>query len=30
MVDPAPTAPRESVQQTGSDWAFLKELAKRN
>ena len=26
IVDPAPTSPRESVQQTGSDWAFLKEL----
>ncbi len=30
MVDPAPTPPRESVQQTGSDWAFLTELATRN
>lgn len=30
VVDPAPTPPRESVQQTGSDWALLSELAKRN
>jgi phage protein D/phage baseplate assembly protein gpV len=30
IVDPAPTLPRESVQQTGSDWAFLTELATRN
>jgi len=30
IVDPAPTGVRESVQQTGSDWAFLKELALRN
>ncbi|MDJ0597827.1 MAG: phage baseplate assembly protein V [Crocosphaera sp.] len=30
VVDPAPMPPRESVQQTGSDWAFLKELAERN
>ncbi len=30
IVDPAPTPPRESVQQTGSDWAFLTELAERN
>lgn len=30
IVDPAPTSARESVQQTGSDWAFLKELAQRN
>jgi phage protein D/phage baseplate assembly protein gpV len=30
IVDPAPTPARESVQQTGSDWAFLKELALRN
>ncbi len=30
VVDPAPTSPRESVQQTGSDWALLKELADRN
>lgn len=30
LIDPAPTPPRESVQQTGSDWAFLKELAERN
>lgn len=30
IVDPAPMPPRESVQQTGNDWAFLKELADRN
>jgi phage protein D/phage baseplate assembly protein gpV len=30
VVDPAPTPARESVQQTGSDWAFLKQLADRN
>ena len=30
IVDPAPTPPRKSVQQTGSDWAFLSELATRN
>jgi phage protein D len=30
VVDPAPTATRESVQQTASDWAFLSELADRN
>lgn len=30
VIDPAPMPPRESVQQTSSDWAFLKELAKRN
>lgn len=30
IVDPAPTPPRESIQQTGSDWAFLSELAERN
>lgn len=30
VVDPAPTGPRESVQQTGSDWALLRELAERN
>ena len=30
IVDPAPMPPRESVQQTGSDWALLKELAERN
>ena len=30
VVDPAPTKPRESVQQISSDWAFLKELAERN
>lgn len=30
IVDPAPTPPRESVQQTGSDWALLKELADKN
>jgi len=30
IVDPALTPPRESVQQTGSDWALLKELAVRN
>jgi phage protein D/phage baseplate assembly protein gpV len=30
LIDPAPMPARESVQQTGSDWAFLKELADRN
>ena len=30
VVDSAPMPPRKSVQQTGSDWAFLKELADRN
>lgn len=30
VVDPSPMPPRESVQQTGSDWALLKELAERN
>jgi phage protein D/phage baseplate assembly protein gpV len=30
VIDPAPMPPRESVQQTGSDWALLKELAERN
>ncbi len=30
VVDPAPMPPRESVQQTGSDWALLKEMADRN
>lgn len=30
VVDPSPMPPRESVQQTGSDWALLKELADRN
>ena len=30
VVDPAPTSTRESVQQVGSDWAFLSELADRN
>lgn len=30
VVDPAPMPIRESVQQTGSDWALLKELADRN
>lgn len=30
IVDPAPTPPRASVQQTGSDWALLKEMAIRN
>jgi len=30
IVDPAPTPPRESVQQISSDWAFLKSLAERN
>lgn len=29
-VDPSPLPPRESVQQTGSDWALLSELAERN
>ena len=30
VVDPALMLPQESVQQTGSDWALLKELADRN
>jgi phage protein D/phage baseplate assembly protein gpV len=30
VVDPCPTPYRESVQQTDSDWAFLRELARRN
>ena len=30
IVDPSPTGVRESVQQTGSDWAFLRDLARRN
>ena len=30
VVDPSVLPPRESVQQTGSDWAFLRELADRN
>jgi len=30
VIDPAPMPPRESVQQTSSDWALLKELADRN
>lgn len=30
VIDPAPMPVRESVQQTGSDWALLKELAERN
>lgn len=30
IVDPCPTPPRESVQQTDSDWTFLRELARRN
>ena len=30
IIDPAPMPPRKSVQQTSSDWAFLKELAERN
>ncbi|MEB3180867.1 MAG: phage baseplate assembly protein V [Nostocaceae cyanobacterium] len=30
IVDPSLMPPRESVQQTGSDWALLKELADRN
>ena len=30
MVDPSILPPRFSVQQTGSDWAFLRELADRN
>jgi phage protein D/phage baseplate assembly protein gpV len=29
-VDPAPTPARESVQQVGSDWALLQQLAERN
>ena len=30
VVDPSPMPSRESVQQMGSDWALLKELADRN
>ncbi len=30
VVDPALMLPQESVQQTGSDWALLKQLADRN
>lgn len=30
VIDPAPMPPRCSVQQSGSDWALLKELAERN
>jgi phage protein D/phage baseplate assembly protein gpV len=30
VVDPSPLTPRDSVQQAGSDWAVLKELAERN
>ncbi len=30
IIDPALMPPRPSVQQTSSDWAFLKELAERN
>ena len=30
VVDPSPLQPQNSVQQTGSDWALLKELADRN
>ena len=30
VIDPAPMPPHSSVQQTGSDWALLKELADRN
>ena len=30
VVDPAPMPRRESVPQTGSDWALLKQLADRN
>lgn len=30
VVDPAPTMPSESVQQTDSDWALLRKLAERN
>jgi phage protein D/phage baseplate assembly protein gpV len=30
VVDPALTPHKDSVQQTGSDWALLKELAERN
>src|SRR5207237_9454917 len=30
LIYPAAMPARESVQQTGSDWAFLKELADRN
>lgn len=30
VIDPSPMPPRESIQQIGSDWAFLKELAERN
>lgn len=30
IIDPSPLPPRGSVQQTGSDWALLKEMADRN
>jgi phage protein D len=30
VIDPSPMPSRESVQQTGSDWSLLKELADRN
>jgi phage protein D/phage baseplate assembly protein gpV len=30
VVDPAPTTPRTSILQHGSDWALLSELAERN
>ncbi len=30
IVDPAPTGVHESVQQTGSDWALLSEMAEKN
>src|SRR5262249_26011121 len=30
VVDPSVLAARPSVQQTGSDWSFLRELARRN
>jgi phage protein D len=30
VIDPSPMPPRECIQQTGSDWTFLKELAERN
>ncbi len=30
VIDPAPMPARESVQQTGCDWALLKEMADRN
>jgi phage protein D len=30
VIDPVPLPPRESIQQTSSDWALIRELAERN